>query len=84
MNDYTFTVRFLAPDRSAEELSIWLYERVDDASLMGPDEDGSFLLEFDRRSTNLQHALVVTLDELSQTLPDVTVLRVEGGVLAPA
>jgi hypothetical protein len=77
MNDYTFTLRFLAPGKSAEELSISIYERIDDSSLMGPDEDGSFLLECDRRSSNLPRALGATVAELLQTLPGATILRVE-------
>jgi hypothetical protein len=82
MNDYTFTLRFLAPSRTVEDLSNSLYERIDDASLMGPDDDGSFLLEFDRRSTSLARALVAALEELLRTLPDATVLRVEEDDLA--
>jgi hypothetical protein len=82
MNDYTFILRFLAPGRSVEDLSIPIYERIDDASLMGPDEDGSFLLEFDRRSTSLPRALGAAVAELLQTLPDATVLRVEEDDLA--
>ena len=82
MNDYTFTLRFLVPGESAEELSISIYERIDDASLMGPDADGSFLLECDRRSSSLPRALGSTVAELLQTLPDVTILRVEEDDLA--
>jgi hypothetical protein len=82
MNDYTFTLRFLTPGDSAEELSLSIYDRIEDASLMGPDDDGSFLLEFDRRSTSLPRALVAALEELLRTLPDATVLRVEGDDLA--
>ena len=82
MNNHTFTLRFLAPGKSAEELSISIYERIDDASLMGPDADGSFLLECDRRSTSLPHALGATVAELLQTLPDATILRVEEDDLA--
>ena len=77
MSDHTFTLRFLAPGWSAEDLSILLYERIDDASLMGPDKDGSFLLEFDRRSPSLAEALAAARNELLQALPDATVLRVE-------
>jgi hypothetical protein len=64
MNDYTFTLCFLAPGRSLEDLSTHLYEQIDDASLMGPDEDGSFLLEFDRQASNLPDALVRALTEI--------------------
>jgi hypothetical protein len=82
MNTYTFTLRFLAGSQSADELSVSIYERIDDASLMGPDHDGSFLLELDRRSSSLPRALGVAVAELLQTLPDVTVLRVEEDDLA--
>jgi hypothetical protein len=82
MNDYTFTLRFLSPGDGLEDLSIQIYERTDDASLMGPDEDGSFLLEFDRRSTSLSRALAAGLDELLKALPEATVLRVEEDDLA--
>jgi hypothetical protein len=82
MNDYTFTFRFLSPGESAEGLSIRLYERLDDASLMGPDDDGSFLLEFDRRAANLPRALAPALEELLKALPDAIVLRVEEDDLA--
>ena len=82
MNNYTFTFRFLSPGESAEDLSISLYERLDDVSLMGPDEDGSFLLEFDRRATNLPQALAPALEELLKALPDAIVLRVEEDDLA--
>ena len=77
MNDHTFTLRLLAPGRGLDELSVQLYERIDDASLMGPDDDGTFLLEFDRRSTSLPRALEGALKELLEILPDVTVLRVD-------
>jgi|HubBroStandDraft_6_1064221.scaffolds.fasta_scaffold73311_2 hypothetical protein len=82
MNDYTFTLRFLLPGRRAEDLSTWVYERIADASLMGPDDDGSFLLEFDRRSTSLPSALVGALGELLRILPDAIVLRIEEDDLA--
>jgi hypothetical protein len=82
MNDHTFTLRFLSPGQSGEDLSIRLYERIEDASLMGPDEDGSFLLEFDRRASSLCRALATALDELLKTLPDAIVLRVEEDDLA--
>jgi hypothetical protein len=82
MNDYTFTFRFLCPGQSAEDLSIRLYEGIEDASLMGPDEDGSFLLEFDRRASSLSRALAAALDELLKTLPEAIVLRVEEDDLA--
>jgi hypothetical protein len=82
MSDHTFTLRLLAPGWSLDELSVHLYERIDDASLMGPDDDGSFLLEFDRRSTSLPRALVSALEELLHTLPSATILRVEEDDLA--
>jgi hypothetical protein len=82
MNDHTFTLRFLSPGHSAEEMSVQLYEGIGDASLMGPDEDGSFLLEFDRRSTSLPRALAVALGELLEVLPEAIVLRVEEDDLA--
>ncbi len=82
MNDYTFTLRFIAPGRSAEDLSTRIYERIEEASLMGPDDDGSFLLEFDRRAGGLPRALVGAFEELVRTVPDATVLRVEEDDLA--
>ena len=82
MNHYTFTFRFLSPGESLEDLSSQIYTEIEDASLMGPDEDGSFLLEFDRRSTGLHQALSAALSELLGALPKATVLRVEGDDLA--
>ena len=82
MNDYTFTFRFHSPASTADDLSRRLYERIEDASLMGPDEDGSFLLEFDRRSRDLPHALTSALRELLEILPDAHVLRIEEDDLA--
>ncbi len=82
MSDHTFTLRLLAPGWSLDELSVHLYERIDDASLMGPDDDGTFLLEFDRRSTSLPRALVSALEELLHTMPSATILRVEEDDLA--
>jgi hypothetical protein len=83
MSNYTFTLRFL-PDhgRGLEDLSIHVYERIQDVSLMGPDDDGSFLLEFDRRSTSLPRALGSGLEELLHALPDTIILRVEEDDLA--
>src|ERR1039458_2085935 len=77
MSDHTFTLRLLAPGWSLDELSVYLYERIDDASLMGPDDDGTFLLEFDRRAPSLPDALVGVLGELMSVLPEATVLRVD-------
>ena len=84
MNDesHTFTLCFLAPGWNLEDLSIRLYERIDDASLMGPGDDGTFLLEFDRRAPSLPDALAAATSELLKTLPEVTVLRVEEHDLA--
>ena len=83
MNDYTFTLRFLPPlDQGLEDLSVHIYEQIDDASLMGPDDDGTFLLEFDRLSTSLPRALASALEELLHTLPSATILRVEEDDLA--
>jgi hypothetical protein len=82
MNDHTFTIRFLTADTSLDELSIRLYELIDDASLMGPDSDGSFLLEFDRRASDLPDALAGALDELLRALPEAVVLQVDEHDLA--
>lgn len=82
MNDYTFTLRFLSPIPDLDELSIRLYERLDDASLSGPDADGSFLLEFDRRSSSLSRALTSAVKELLKALPEGQILRVEEDDLA--
>jgi hypothetical protein len=82
MNDYTFTLRFLSPIEDLDQLSILLYERIDDASLMGPDEDGSFLLEFDRRAGSLPRALTSAIKELLALLPEAQILRVEENDLA--
>jgi len=77
MSDHTFTLRLLAPGWSLDDLSVRVYERVDDASLMGPDDDGTFLLEFDRRAPSLPDALVAALSELTSVLPDATLLRID-------
>jgi len=82
MNDFTFTLRFLSPTDDLDDLSIRLYDRIEDASLSGPDADGSFLLEFDRRASNLPRALLAALNELRQALPEAQVLRVEDDDLA--
>jgi hypothetical protein len=81
MNEHTFTIEFLAPGRTLDDLSIDLYDRIDDASLMGPDEDGSdkagsFLYEFDRIAPSLPDALAMALSELTDALPEATVLRI--------
>ena len=78
MNDHTFTLRFLSPGWSADDLSIQIYERIEDASLMGPDGDGSFLLEFDRRASSLPRAVTSALHELLNVLPEAIVLRNRG------
>lgn len=49
---------------------------------MGPDSDGSFLLEFDRETADLAEALKAALSELLAALPDAVVLRVEEDDLA--
>ncbi len=82
MNDYTFTLRLLNPGDDLDSLSVRVYERLDDASLMGPDGDGSFLLEFDRRAPSLPDALTAALEELGEALPGARVLRVEENDLA--
>ncbi len=82
MSNYTFTLRFISPIPDLDQLSVILYERVDDASLMGPDEDGSFLLEFDRRSRNFPRALIAAINELLKALPKAEILRVEEDDLA--
>jgi hypothetical protein len=66
----------------ADDLSVRLYARIEDASFIGPDEGGSFLLEFDRRSTGLPHALTSASQELMEALPEAHVLRVEEDDLA--
>jgi hypothetical protein len=76
MREHTFTLRFLAPGRTLEDLSIDLYDRIDDASLEGPDQDGSFLYEFDRRAASLPDALATALSELTSALPEATIIRV--------
>ncbi len=76
MKEHTFTIRFLAPGRTLEDLSIDLYDRIDEASLMGPDEDGSFLYEFDRIAPSLPDALATVLAELIDALPEATLIRV--------
>ncbi|MGH2797422.1 MAG: hypothetical protein ACRDM0_07050 [Thermoleophilaceae bacterium] len=82
MNDYTFTLRFLSPIEDLDDLSIRLYDRIDDASLSGPDTDGSFLLEFDRRANGLPRALTSAISELRKVLPEAQILRVEEDDLA--
>jgi hypothetical protein len=83
MNDYTFTLRFIPVlGQGLEDLSVHVYERIDDASLMGPDDDGSFPLEFDRRASSLPRALASALEELLHALPSATILRVEEDDLA--
>lgn len=77
MNDYTFTLRFLSPIEDLDELSILLYDQMVDASLSGPDDDGSFLLEFDKRASSLPRALTSAIEELLKVLPQAQILRVE-------
>ncbi|MGH2904642.1 MAG: hypothetical protein ACRDK7_13825 [Solirubrobacteraceae bacterium] len=76
MKEHTFTIRFLAPGRTLDDLSIDLYDRIDDASLEGPDHDGSFLYEFDRVAPSLPDALAGALGELTSALPEASVIRV--------
>jgi hypothetical protein len=76
MREHTFTIRFLAPGRTLDDLSIDLYDRIDDASLEGPDHDGSFLYEFDRVAPSLPDALATALGELTSALPEASVIRV--------
>lgn len=76
MREHTFTIRFLAPGRTLDDLSIDLYDHIDDASLEGPDHDGSFLYEFDRIAPSLPDALAMALSELTSALPEATVIRV--------
>lgn len=82
MNDCTFTVRFIANGPTLESLSARVYEHIDDGSLMGPDRDGSYLIEFDRRAPGLAPAVSGALKQLSTVLPDAVILRVEGDELA--
>jgi hypothetical protein len=82
MRDHTFTLRFLSPGCSADDLSIQIYDQIGDASLMGPEGDGSFLIEFDRRASSLPHAVTSALHELLKVLPGATILRVEEDDLA--
>jgi hypothetical protein len=81
-NDHTFTLRFLAPGLGADDLSVRIYEEVQDASLMGPDGDGSFLLELCRRTPSLPAAVANAFHDLRHAVPEATVLRVEADDLA--
>lgn len=76
-DDHTFTLRFLAPGLGADDLSVRIYEEVQDASLMGPDDDGSFLLELCRRTASLPAAVADAFRDLRHAVPEATVLRVE-------
>lgn len=84
MTDFTFTLRFLAPAAHGglDALSVLIYGEIDDASLSGPDSDGSYLLEFDRRATSLPRALTGAVKELARTVPGARILRVEADDLA--
>jgi hypothetical protein len=82
MNDYTFMIRFTIEGEDLDSLSVRVYDRVEDASLMGPDEDGTFLIEFDRRADAYALAVTRAVAELRSTLPDAVILRVEGDDLA--
>jgi len=82
MNQYAFTLRFLIPGRDLDELSVRVYDRLDDASLMGPDEGGSYLLEYDRRARSLPAALTSAVEDLERALPEARILRIEEDDLA--
>lgn len=82
MNQYTFTLRFLIPGRDLDKLSVRVYDRLDDASLMGPDGGGSYLLEFDRRARSLPAALTSAVEDLERALPEARILRIEEDDLA--
>lgn len=81
-NDHKFMLRFLAPGLSADDLSVCIYETIDEVSLMGPDEDGSFLAEFDMHAPTLPGAVARALRDLMRTVPQAVVLRVEEDDLA--
>jgi hypothetical protein len=82
MNDYTFTIRFAIQSEDLDSLSVRVYDRIEDASLMGPDDDGTFLIEFDREAPEFAPVVAGALDELRAVLPDAVILRVEGDDLA--
>lgn len=79
---HTFTLRFLAPGLSSETIAIRLYDTIADVSLMGPDQDGSFLAEFYRCALTLPAAVTRALNDLLDAVPEATVLRVEEDDLA--
>lgn len=82
MNDYTFTIRFTIDGQDLDSLSTRVYDQIEDASLMGPDDDGTFLIEVDRRAPEIAPAVTGAVDELRSALPDALILRVEGDDLA--
>ena len=82
MNDHTFTIRFTIAGEDLDSLSVRVYEQIEDASLMGPDDDGTFLVEFDRQADEFAAAVTGALEELRSALPDAVILRVEGDDLA--
>jgi hypothetical protein len=82
MNDYTFTIRFTIDAEDLDSLSVRVYDRVEDASLMGPDDDGTFLIEFDRQADEFALAVTEAVDALRAALPDAVILWVEGDDLA--
>ena len=82
MNDHTFTIRFAVPAGDLDSLSTGIYEHIDEASLMGPDSDGTFLIEFDRQASQLAKAVTTAIEELRSALPEAVILRVEGDDLA--
>jgi len=81
MNDYTFTLRFLSPGSDLDALSLEVYERIDDASLMGPTTTARSCSVRPPLSS-LPLALGVAFEELRSVLPEVQILRVEDDDLA--
>lgn len=82
MNDYTFTLRFTSPNDDLDVLSQRVCPEIDDASLMGPAADGTFLLEFDRSASSISVAVADAIGELRRVLPEATLLRIEHDDLA--
>ncbi len=84
MNDYTFTIRSTIDEQDRDSLSVRVYDSIADASLVGPDDDGAFLIEFERRAPEFAPAVTGAVDELRSALPDAVILRVDDGDLATA
>ncbi len=82
MSDYTFTIRFTIDGEDLDSLSVRVYDLIEDSSLMGPDDDGTFLIEFDRQADVFASVATGAVDELRSALPDAVILRVEGDDLA--